>query len=204
MKKISNFRFFTVNVLKYIMYSIYQGEKDMLNFYLTLIDTDEDKLKFTDLYKQYRHLMFYVARRILGDEHLSEDAVQEAFLRIAKNFHKIGEVPCPQTRNFVVIITRNVAITMASHNNKNDIDTYTTMEESSASDDIFETISNKILVECILKLPEIYRDPLYLYHLYGYSFREIANLLSIPVETAKKRVQRARHLLRGFLEKEGF
>lgn len=148
--------------------------------------------------------MFYVARRILGDEHLSEDAVQEAFLRIAKNFHKIGEVPCPQTRNFVVIITRNVAITMASHNNKNDIDTYTTMEESSASDDIFETISNKILVECILKLPEIYRDSLYLYHLYGYSFREISNLLSIPVETAKKRVQRARHLLRGFLEKEGF
>ena len=176
----------------------------MLNLYLTLIDTDEDKLKFTDLYKQYRHLMFYVARGVLGDEHLSEDAVQEAFLRIAKNFHKIGEVPCPQTRNFVVIITRNVAITMASHNNKNDIDTYTTMEESSASDDIFETISNKILVECILKLPEIYRDPLYLYHLYGYSFREIANLLSIPVETAKKRVQRARHLLRGFLEKEGF
>ena len=43
----------------------------MLNLYLTLIDTDEDKLKFTDLYKQYRHLMFYVARRIVNGKLLT-------------------------------------------------------------------------------------------------------------------------------------
>ena len=52
----------------------------MLNLYLTLIDTDEDKLRFTALYQQYRHLMFYIAREVLCDEHLSEDAVQEALL----------------------------------------------------------------------------------------------------------------------------
>ena len=97
----------------------------MLNLYLTLIDTDEDKLRFTALYQQYRHLMFYIVREGLCDEHLSEDAVQEAFLRIAKNFHKIGEIPCPQTRNLVVIITKNIAITMVSHNNNKEIDAYT-------------------------------------------------------------------------------
>lgn len=176
----------------------------MLNLYLTLIDTDEDKLRFTALYQQYRHLMFYIAREVLCDEHLSEDAVQEAFLRIAKNFHKIGEIPCPQTRNLVVIITKNIAITMVSHNNNKEIDTYTQIEEPATSNDIFETVSNRILVECISQLPEIYRDSLYLYHIYGYSFREVSNLLSISVETAKKRVQRARRLLKEMLEKEGF
>ena len=176
----------------------------MLNLYLTLIDTDEDKLRFTALYQQYRHLMFYIAREVLCDEHLSEDAVQEAFLRIAKNFHKIGEIPCPQTRNLVVIITKNIAITMVSHNNNKEIDTYTQIEEPATSNDIFETVSNRILVECILQLPEIYRDSLYLYHIYGYSFREVYNLLSISVETAKKRVQRARRLLKEMLEKKGF
>lgn len=176
----------------------------MLNLYLTLIDTDEDKLRFTALYQQYRHLMFYIAREVLCDEHLSEDAVQEAFLRIAKNFHKIGEIPCPQTRNLVVIITKNIAITMVSHNNNKEIDTYTQIEEPATSNDIFETVSNRILVECILQLPEIYRDSLYLYHIYGYSFREVSNLLSISVETAKKRVQRARRLLKEMLEKKGF
>ena len=56
--------------------------------------------------------MFYIAQEILKDEQLSEDAVQEAFLRIAKNFHKVGEILRPETRNFTVIITKNVALTM--------------------------------------------------------------------------------------------
>lgn len=177
----------------------------MLNLYLTLIDTDEDKIRFTKLYEQYRHLMFYIAKEILKDEHLSEDAVQEAFLRIAKNFHKVGEILCPETRNFTVIITRNVAINMVSRKHDSiDMDSYLDKVSDELTEDVFETVSNKMLMECILKLPELYRDPLYLYHLYGYSFNEISNLLSVSVETAKKRAQRARHMLKGLLEKEGY
>ena len=59
----------------------------MLNIFLSLIDSDEDKAKFSNLYEQYKNLMFYIARDILKDEHLAEDAVQEAFIRIAKNFY---------------------------------------------------------------------------------------------------------------------
>ena len=88
----------------------------MLPLYLAMIDTDEDRTKFAALYERYSRLMFYIARQILIDEQLSEDAVQEAFLRIAKNMHKVGDVSCPQTRNFSVIITRNVAITMKKQN----------------------------------------------------------------------------------------
>ena len=62
----------------------------MLQIYLTLIETDEEKQKFIVFYEQYRKLMFYIAKEILKEDQLSEDAVQEAFLRIAKNFHKIG------------------------------------------------------------------------------------------------------------------
>ena len=177
----------------------------MLNLYLTLIDADEDKVRFTKLYEQYRHLMFYIAKEILKDEHLSEDAVQEAFLRIAKNFHKVGEILCPETRNFTVIITRNVALTMSSHQHDDmDIDSYIQTASAELTEDVFESVSNKILAECMLTLPEIYRDTLYLYHLYGYSFNEISNLLSVPVETAKKRAQRARVLLKERLKKEGY
>lgn len=177
----------------------------MLNLYLTLVDSDEDKIRFTKLYEQYRHLMFYIAQEILKDEQLSEDAVQEAFLRIAKNFHKVGEILCPETRNFTVIITKNVALTMLRHRHEDvDMDSYIESSSSETTEDIFDTVSNKILAECILKLPEIYRDSLYLYHLYGYSFHEISNLMSVPVETTKKRTQRARSLLKGLLEKEGY
>lgn len=177
----------------------------MLNLYLTLIDDDKDKIRFTKLYEQYRHLMFYIAKEILKDEHLSEDAVQEAFLRIARNFHKVGEILCPETRNFTVIITKNVALTMLRHkHNDIDMDSYIESSSSEITEDVFEAVSNKLLTKCILKLPEMYRDSLYLYHLYGYTFNEISNLLSVPVETTKKRTQRARFLLKELLEKEGY
>ena len=84
----------------------------MLQFYLQLLDTEEEQRDFTLLYETYRKLMHWIAKRILYDEGLAEDAVQEAFLRIAKNFYKIKEILCPETRNFVVIIVRNVALTM--------------------------------------------------------------------------------------------
>lgn len=179
----------------------------MLGLCLTLIDSEDDKTRFTELYEQYRHLMFYIAQNILKDEHLSEDAVQESFLRIAKNFHKIREIICPQTRNFVVIVTRNISLSMLRKKNTAtifDADAIVTHESSTDSENLFETVSNKILTDCLLELPEIYRDVLYLYHIYGYTFSEIASFLSISTDTAKKRAQRARQLLKILLKKEGF
>lgn len=177
----------------------------MLNIFLSLIDSDEDKAKFSNLYEQYKNLMFYIARDILKDEHLAEDAVQEAFIRIAKNFYKINEVSCPQTRNFVVIISRNISINMLKKNDSViDMETYIDKESAEISDEAFESVSAKVLTDNILKLPQMYRDILHLHHLYGYSFGEISALLSLPIETAKKRAQRARSILKEMLKKEGY
>lgn len=48
--------------------------------FLALLDSPEEQEKFTEIYDQYRHFMWYVANQKLQDEHLAEDAVQEAFL----------------------------------------------------------------------------------------------------------------------------
>ena len=78
------------------------------------------------------------------------------------------------------------------------------LSSAELAEDVFESVSNKMLSDCILKLPEMYRDILYLYHIYGYSFHELSILLSISVETAKKRAQRARPMLKLLLETEGY
>ena len=48
--------------------------------YLSMLDTQEEKDKFTLIYEQYQQFCWYVAYQLLGDAHLAEDAVQEAFL----------------------------------------------------------------------------------------------------------------------------
>lgn len=178
----------------------------MINLFLTLLDTEEEKSKFETLYEKYRKLMHYVAKGILTDDQLAEDAVQEAFLRIAKNFHKVGEIHCPQTKNFVVIIVRNAALSLLKKEGADGSPENIDMLPDSAvslGDSTFERTEYNQLVEEILRLPEAYRYPLYLYGVYDCRMTEIAHLLGISTETAKKRVQRARRILKDNLERGG-
>lgn len=175
----------------------------MLQIYLTLIDTDEEKQKFIVFYEQYRKLMFYIAKEILKEDQLSEDAVQEAFLRIAKNFHKIGAVTSHETKAFAVIVTRNVAIDVYNKEKKTiEINQYLSENIETESDDFTETISYEKLLGCILQLPEIYRDILYLNLVYDYQFNEIANLLGISTENVRKRAQRGKKILQEKINEE--
>lgn len=89
--------------------------------YLSLIDSYKDKSKFMKIYDKYKNLLFHVAKKILKDNNLAEDALQEAFIRIAKNLHKINEVSSPETKGFVVIIVKHVSISMLKDKNMNNI-----------------------------------------------------------------------------------
>ncbi len=66
--------------------------------YLTLLDTQEEKSKFELIYINYRQLMFYIAKNILEDDFLSEDAVHDAFINIAKSLGNISDAICPRTK----------------------------------------------------------------------------------------------------------
>ena len=52
--------------------------------FLQIIDNPEEQSRFEKLYWTYRGLMFHVAKKILGNDQDAEDAVQDAFLSIAK------------------------------------------------------------------------------------------------------------------------
>ena len=61
----------------------------MVQLFLALIDDEQDQVRFEEAYHKYKVLMHFIAKEILHDDHRAEDAVQEAFIRIAKNFHKV-------------------------------------------------------------------------------------------------------------------
>ena len=169
----------------------------MLVLYLSLIDAPADKDKFISLYEKYRKLMHYTAKEILKSNRLAEEAVQEAFIRIAKNFNKVSDIDAAATKNFTVIITKNVALTILKQENKQTSDNIADYENTlHRNDTTFERAKNNELTEKILQLPEIQRNVMYLYAIYGYSYREIANLLGIKESTARKNMQRARETLK--------
>ena len=174
----------------------------MIQLFLTLIEEEEDKLRFEDAYYRYRNLMYVKAYEILNDSHRAEDAVQEAFLRIAKNFHKVGEVTSTETKNFFVLITEHVSINMIQREEQYELLSEETLYqlECLISNDVGVSKYESKVIMAILELPSNYRNVLYLQSIYGYSLKEIAKLLGISVDAAKKRSSRAHKALKEKLE----
>lgn len=191
--------------------NIFSTLKGWLLLLFFLIENNEDRLKAEQLYEQYKYLMFSEANNILQDKRLAEDTVQQSFVKIIDNLHKIQEVNCPQTRNFVVIICVNTAKNIYNKrlylNKQDDITQYldadTADTENNPLDILIDKDSVKQITKAIESLNPIYRDVLLLRRTYRYSREEIGELLDIPVETVKKRLFRARKMLAKVLEKEG-
>ena len=78
--------------------------------YLSMLDTEEEKDKFTEIYQQYQHFCWYVAYQLLGDGHLAEDAVQDAFLALTRHLDKIEDVESQKTRKFLMTIVKSKAV----------------------------------------------------------------------------------------------
>lgn len=179
--------------------------------FLLLTGNENDRSKAERLYEQYRYLMYSEAYKILQDKHLAEDAVQQSFIKIINNLHKIDENNCPRTRNFMVIICVNVAKSIYNksvHLNKQDIalqdaDADTAGTGNDPLDILVDKDSVKQITKAIEALNPIYRDVLLLKRTYECSREEITELLEIPEETVKKRLARGRKMLSQVLEKEG-
>lgn len=167
----------------------------MLNFYMALIDSEEERDKFEALYLKYRKHMKYIALKILGDEQLAEDAVHNAFLRIINRLDRFEDICCQETRNLIVIIIRSVSIDMYRKRSKEFGNTDILDKEIKTETD-FSFVQAEDILKKIEALPEIYRSVLLLKIQYGYSDREIAGLLEIKTDTVSKRLERARKQLK--------
>lgn len=175
----------------------------MLISYLAMIGTQHEKSEFVKLYESYRKLMHYAAKRILGDDSLAEEAVQEAFLRIAKNFGKVSDADQSATKKFVLIITENAAKTLYRRESRHisdreypeDMDAAAGALQA-AKDPTAAEAETRDAVGHILQMPELQQNVLFLHTVYGFSYREIAALLDISESAARKRVERAREDLK--------
>ena len=142
----------------------------------------------------------------MQDEHRAEDAVQEAFLRIAKNFHKVGNVKTTSTKNFFILITRRVCLNLLEREEKFSTATeeeISLFENSYTPGSLPDSFAGEAeLIRQILNLPESMRSVLYLQAVYGFNAKETANLLGISVGAVWKRTSRARAILKKELEEK--
>lgn len=170
--------------------------------YLSLIDNEEDKIKFEDIYNSYKKTMYYVANKILEDEHYSHDAVQISFLKIIKNIDKIEEINCNKTKGFIVTIVKNTAIDIYRKNKREKEKVKNLEHEIREVEDRFnnvEELSSNIEI-AILKLPERYKSVFFLKYCHGVHDNKIGDILGISASTVRTRIKRGKEKLKSILE----
>ena len=84
----------------------------MLIYYLQMLDTPEEKVRFEQIYLKYRGLMYRVADSILHNRQDAEDAVHNAFLKIIKKFSRFQNTPAQDLAPQIVVIARNEGISL--------------------------------------------------------------------------------------------
>lgn len=171
-----------------------------------VFDTIEEKILAEKLYDKYSKFMFKVAYTILNDNFLTEDAVQQSFVKLIKNLNKIDEKQEKRTRNFIGLITKNVSIDIYNKTKNQPI----CLDDDYAADisyDISHIIINKETIfrlkTHIKALKPIYQIPLLLNVEQGLSVNEIAEIIDLKPKTVQKRIERARaQLVNALLEED--
>ena len=168
----------------------------MLLIFLTF-PNESEKSKFDYIYNKYKKLLLYKANGILNDYSLAEDAVSEAFIRVYKNLHKIGDPDSGQTISFLCVIVKNTAINILNQNKKifaPDSDIYENERESDFNVEeyvISETVTEEML-RVVDKLKSELKDCFLLMYAHNLSYKEIGKILNISESNVTVRIHRAK------------
>lgn len=155
--------------------------------------------KVTLLYNKYQKLMFWTACDVLHDDYLAEDVVQEAFLKIINNIERIGDVNSPETKNYLNIAAKNMAIDRYRRRTagaqreifSEDVDALDEME----ADFSFEEQEGNRIQDILNALPETYRDVCLLKYLKNMENKEIAETLHMREGTVRQKLSRGKVLV---------
>ena len=178
-----------------------QSESRTLCTYLkvmTAMNRPEDTEKLNTVFEQYGRLMYHVAYQILGSSYSAEDAVQEAFLRIAQRPDSIADARSTRTKVYVLTIVRHIAFDMLRAAGRTEPSDPESMQRTAVTG----PAEGPGLLEAIRELPENYRTLIILRFHEGYSVKEIAGMLGMNEGAVQRSLYRAKKRLEAMLERE--
>lgn len=164
------------------------------------------------LYEKYATMMYYISLRIVKDAYLAEDVVQSTFLELCKkgtDLHILKNENENEIKNYLArsAINRSLNVCRQQKNEYryleydsnvvSDISGEYTVEMS-----VENAINCKKIVDTIEDLPNIYHDVLIEHTILGKTCSVIASTRGLNTETVRKRIYRARNLLREKLARE--
>jgi RNA polymerase sigma-70 factor (ECF subfamily) len=162
--------------------------------------TNFDEIVLPHLDAAYR-----LARWLMRNEHDAEDVVQEASLRAFRYFRTFSG---GDGRAWFLRIVRNTCIGWRSRDIQALTDPFDEEQHTSAwpaSDPealLLHTDDAALIKRALTNVTDRYRELLVLRELEGLSYKEVADVMGIPIGTVMSGLSRARRALRSALDRE--
>ncbi len=175
----------------------------MLQFYLSMAETTDERNLISDLYTKYEQKMYATAFGVLHNVHSAEDAVHEAFLKIIKNIHKLTFENEKKTAALVSIIVKNIALDMLKKDKRSEIveDFDESIEDESAYAE-YKKVEETAAYDVINKLPDELRQTIIMRYVLDIDANTVADTMGISAATVYARIRKARKIMRAVLEED--
>lgn len=166
----------------------------------------EDVDRFRALSTAQLPRLYSVARRLVGAE--AEDAVQDCLLKAFRAYPMLENPDAGSAWLMTVLVNccrdrgRRNARRMEDSTDDDDLDRFSLYRKIAAEDpfpysdslhlDFLAQFSREDVRAVLLSLPLLYRTPLVLVHMEGFSTKEVATMLGAPIGTVLSRLHRGR------------
>ncbi|MBD0365258.1 MAG: sigma-70 family RNA polymerase sigma factor [Flavisolibacter sp.] len=172
-------------------------------FSLVLPDrTTESYCAFTHLYNGYAPALFNVICRYTKNESRSEDILQEVFCKIWQHI-ELYDASKGRLFTWLLNITRNTAIDWTRSNKyKEDQRTFAFHDSDGGSFCPYHFFEAKDIRKVISSMSYQHRNIIELTYFYGFTHKQIAELLQLSLGTVKSKIRIAAKQLRVVLADE--
>src|SRR5438270_13706590 len=162
------------------------------------------------LYDRYGALAYSVSLRILGDSGRAEDVVQDSFLKVWNSAARF-DARRGSLRTWVITAVRNRSIDYLRGRSAHErqereipVDTEARGPGSDPWREVAASIERDVIGDALCSLPPEQRQAVELAYFGGYSHREIAEMIRVPLSTVKGRMRLALEKLHSYLQGRGF
>ena len=162
------------------------------------------KNKFNKLIQENLDGLLQLAYMRTSNKELAEDLVQDTCIKAYNSYLEKEEIENPKSWLYRILINTHIDYTRKKHLNLVNIEDVDLPDNVNPSKDIETNIFFKDLGTALKKLEPEQRIVIYLSDINEYSYKEIANLLEVPIGTVMSRLHRARQSLRKLLNEKGY
>jgi len=159
-----------------------------------------------ELYDRFGRVAYGLALRVLRDQALAEDAVQDAFLQVWRSAERFDPARA-KASTWVLTFVHRRAVDLVRREERRRTEPVESAPEPAqpgADEDVEARSKRQIVQDALRRLPKEQRQAIELAYYGGLTQSELAERLGQPLGTIKSRMFAGLQQLRGLLDEAGF